>query len=86
MISALKNPVKEFGWSGKVLDDFLDMTEVRTPAPGVPIQCPTNVGSTKVYEWFVANRTVEGTGTAPKIDQVLRELEDEGQKPGGHRR
>jgi len=55
-----------------ILEEFLKIMDFQNAPENV--KYPYNEDSDKVYEWFVANKQIRGTGTSPVIYQTLPEI------------
>jgi len=64
----------DLGCSAETLSNFMRITDYKNPPR--PIQYPHNEDAPETYKWFMANKTIKGTGTAHVIDQELASIVD----------
>lgn len=62
------------GSNKNILEQFLTITDFDNCPAGVSY--PQNESGQKTYEWFVANKQINGTGTAPVIEQILESIKN----------
>lgn len=65
---------KDLGCSEKVFNEYMIITNFKQKPNNV--QYPNNSDSDKTYEWFSANRSVNGTGVSPVISQIIPEISE----------
>ncbi len=58
----------------EILEEFLKITNFQNAHENVTY--PINEHSDKVYEWFIANKQIKGTGTSPVINRTLPKIKE----------